>query len=54
MDQYFAIAYSEHFADKQYKFLEAKSDAAAIQEAEKWRRDDLGFDWKIIVTQRIA
>ena len=51
---YFAIATSQHFGgDTRVKELDATTDEDAIRESAVWKKDDLGFDWKIVVTKQI-
>ncbi|MDP2598687.1 MAG: hypothetical protein Q8P49_02565 [Candidatus Liptonbacteria bacterium] len=55
MNKYWAIATSEHFGgDTRVKELEAQTDADAVQEGNAWKKKDLGFDWKVVVTKQIS
>ena len=55
MDKYWAIATSRRFGgDTRVKELEAKTDVGALLEADVWEKDDLGFDWKVVVAKQIS
>lgn len=55
MNTYWAIATSSHFGgDTRVKEIKENTDDDAIREANVWKKDDLGFDWKIVVAKQIS
>lgn len=53
MEKYWAIAQSHKYPDIFIKEIEAESEAEAITVAEKWRSEQLGFRYDLVVAREL-